>query len=86
MARDDRLPLEGEVTDINHGIFMVQVKLNDRDHMVKARLSGKMRQNKIRVVVGDWVRVEVSPYDTSQGSITFRDKGGFSRGAAPQAP
>jgi len=50
------------------------VRLNDSDHIVLARISGKMRKNRIRILVGDRVSVEMSPYDLSRGRITYRYK------------
>ena len=52
---------------------MFRVKL-DNDHEVLAHTSGKMRKNRIRVLAGDRVNVEMTPYDLSKGRITFRFK------------
>lgn len=52
---------------------MFRVKL-DNDHQILAHTSGKMRKNRIRVLVGDRVKVEMTPYDLSKGRITFREK------------
>ena len=60
----------GFVLDHSRDIF--RVKVEGTDQVITAKLSGKMRQNKIDLQVGDRVRVEVSPYDTSMGRITFR--------------
>lgn len=66
------IELEGEVTDISAGEnFTVSV---GEDHEVLCKLSGKMRKNRIRIVVGDQVKVEVTPYDPYRGRITFRKK------------
>ena len=51
-----------------------RVKLNEDGKEVLATLSGRMRLNRIRVLVGDRVRVEVSPYDETRGRIVYRDK------------
>lgn len=51
-----------------------RVKLNEDDKEVLVTLSGKMRLNRIRVLVGDRVKVEVSPYDETRGRIVYRDK------------
>lgn len=69
--RDDRLELEGTVMETNKGIFKVKV---NAEHMVVCRLSGKMKLNEIKVVVGDKVAIEVSPYDVSLGRIVKRLK------------
>lgn len=72
MASDrDRMIFEGVVTDDNKGKFTVEVNPNYR---VLCTLSGKIRQNSVRILVGDSVRVEVSEYDTTQGRIVFRLK------------
>lgn len=51
-----------------------QVKLDDSDTMIHAKLSGKMKLHKVRVLAGDPVRVATSPYDTSHGMIVYRGK------------
>ncbi len=66
----DRMEMIGFVLDHSRDIF--RVKVEGTDQVITAKLSGKMRQNKIDLQVGDRVRVEVSPYDTSMGRITFR--------------
>lgn len=66
----DRMELIGVVLDHSRDIFRVRV--DGTDQIVTAKLSGKMRQNKIDLQVGDRVKMEVSPYDTSMGRITFR--------------
>lgn len=53
-------------------LFKVQIK--DTDHVVLAQISGKMRKNRIRILMGDRVDVEMSPYDLSKGRITYRHK------------
>lgn len=70
MAKD-AIELEGEVTHTGAGeIFHIKTP----SHVVIAKLSGKMRKNHIHIVVGDKVKVEVSPYDATRGRITFRYK------------
>ncbi len=51
-----------------------RVKLNESDKEVLVTLSGRMRLNRIRVLVGDRVRIEVSPYDETRGRIVYREK------------
>lgn len=51
-----------------------KVRIKDEEHMVNAYLSGKIRQNHIRVQEGDIVKIEVSLYDITRGRITFREK------------
>lgn len=65
----DKLEFEGEVVDSCKGKF--KVKINDTLNVL-CTLSGKIRQNEVKILVGDTVKVEVSPYDTSQGRIVFR--------------
>ncbi len=73
MREDKRLRLEfeGEVTEDSNGKFKVQISEN---HAALCTLSGKIRQNAIRILVGDTVKVEVSEYDTTQGRIVRRIK------------
>ena len=74
MSRDDLIPVWGTVTDAHAGgRFSV---LLENGTTVNAYLSGKMRQNKIRVVLGDRVQVEMSPYDLTKGRLHYRDRGG----------
>ena len=72
MAKEDLIEFTGEVTEILPNA-MFRVKL-DNDHVILAHSSGKMRKNKIRVLAGDRVNVEMTPYDLSKGRITFRHK------------
>lgn len=73
MSNDrDRLEFEGEVVDANKGKF--KVKVNDQ-LTVLCTLSGKIRMNSVKILVGDKVKIEVSEYDTTQGRITYRNKG-----------
>lgn len=67
----DRIELEGTVIDDSNSRFKVQVAEN---HIVTCTLSGKIRQNSVRILLGDKVKVEVSEYDTSMGRIVFRLK------------
>ena len=77
MSKADMIELEGEVTKMSHGIYTVSVKLPGNEqqlHEIKCSLSGKLRQNFIRVIVGDTVTIEVSQYDLGRGIITYRKK------------
>lgn len=67
----DRLKLEGIVVEDSNGKFKVQINTN---HTVLCTLSGKIRQNGVRIITGDRVTIEVSEYDTNQGRIIFRLK------------
>ncbi len=70
--KEEVIVFSGVVTEEVRGAF--RVKLNDMDHTVLCRLAGRMRKFRIRVVPGDKVQVEVSPYDMSRGRITYRER------------
>ena len=72
MAKEDLIEFAGTVVELLPNA-MFRVKL-DNDHMVLAHTSGKMRKNRIRVLAGDRVNVEMTPYDLTKGRITFRFK------------
>jgi translation initiation factor IF-1 len=73
MAKQEAIELEGTVSEIlPNATFRVEL---DNGHMVLATLGGKLRRFRIRVLAGDRVTIEVSPYDLSRGRITFRHKG-----------
>lgn len=66
----DFIEVRGEVTELMPAAtFRVQL---ENGHEILAHLSGKMRMNRIRILPGDKVKVEISPYDLSKGRITFR--------------
>jgi translation initiation factor IF-1 len=67
--RDDHMELEGTVIETNKGVFKVKVSDN---HFVNAKISGKLKMHEIKVIVGDQVIVQVSPYDMSVGRISKR--------------
>jgi translation initiation factor IF-1 len=73
LARDDLIPAEGTIIDKQPNAFF-KVQLDNTEHVVLAAVSGKMRKNRIRILVGDRVSVEMSPYDLSRGRITYRYK------------
>jgi translation initiation factor IF-1 len=72
MPKEDVIEFAGTVVELLPNA-MFRVKL-DNDHMVLAHTSGKMRKNRIRVLAGDRVNVEMTPYDLTKGRITFRFK------------
>ena len=72
MAKEDLIEFNGVVSELLPNA-MFRVKL-DNDHMILAHTSGKMRKNRIRVLAGDRVTVEMTPYDLTKGRITFRYK------------
>ncbi len=70
MAKEDQIEMEGKVIDtLPNTMFRVQV---ENGHIVTAHISGKMRKHYIRILTGDSVKVEMTPYDLSKGRITFR--------------
>ena len=72
MAKEDLIEMEGEVIDTMPNTTF-KVKL-ENDHIITAHISGKMRKNYIRILTGDKVKVEMTPYDLSKGRITYRGK------------
>lgn len=70
--KEEAIELEGEVVEALPNT-MFRVKL-DNDHEVLAHISGKMRMHYIRILPGDRVKVELSPYDLTRGRITYRFK------------
>ncbi len=72
MAKEDLIEFTGAVEELLPNA-MFKVKL-ENGHVVLAHTSGRMRKNRIRVLAGDKVTVEMTPYDLSKGRITFRFK------------
>ncbi len=72
MAKEDVIEMTGTVTELLPNA-MFRVKL-ENDHEILAHTSGKMRKNRIRVLSGDKVTVEMTPYDLTKGRIVFRFK------------
>ena len=72
MAKDDVIEIEGKVIDtMPNAMFTVEL---ENVHKILATISGKMRKNYIRILTGDRVTVEMSPYDLTRGRITYRFK------------
>ncbi|MDD2585965.1 MAG: translation initiation factor IF-1 [Syntrophomonadaceae bacterium] len=72
MAKDDVIEVEGKVLEpLPNAMFKVEL---ENGHKVLAHISGKMRMNFIRILPGDKVTVELSPYDLNRGRITYRFK------------
>ncbi len=70
MAKEDCIEMQGKVVEtLPNTMFRVQLETG---HVVIAHISGKMRKNYIRILTGDDVTVEMTPYDLSKGRITFR--------------
>ncbi len=72
MVKEDLIEAPGTVTELLPNA-MFRVKL-DNDHEILAHTAGKMRKHRIRVLAGDRVTVEMTPYDLSKGRIIFRHK------------
>ena len=72
MAKEEAIQMEGVVTEtLPNTMFRVEL---ENGHVVTAHISGKMRKYYIKIVTGDKVTVELSPYDLTRGRITFRVK------------
>ena len=72
MAKEDHIEMVGIVIDtLPNTKFRVEL---ENGHVITAHISGRMRKNYIRILTGDSVKVELTPYDLSKGRITFRDK------------
>ena len=72
MAKDDVIEMEGTVLEtLPNTVFRVQL---ENGHVVTAHISGRMRKHYIRILTGDKVRIEMTPYDLSKGRITYRMK------------
>jgi len=72
MAKDDVIEVDGTVVDkLPNAVFKVEL---ENGHVVTAHIAGKLRQNNIRIIPGDKVSLEISPYDLSKGRIVWRDK------------
>ena len=72
MSKEEKIELEGDIVEALPNT-MFRVKL-DNDHMVLGHISGKMRRHYIRILPGDRVKIELSPYDLERGRITYRYK------------
>jgi len=72
MSKEDQIEMEGTVVDALPNT-MFRVKL-DNGHIVMAHISGKIRKNYIRILPGDRVKVEMTPYDLTKGRIIYRDR------------
>ena len=71
MPKEEAIQMNGVVKETLHNtVFRVEL---ENGHMITAHISGKMRKNYIRILTGDKVLVEISPYDLSKGRIVFRE-------------
>ena len=72
MAKEEHIEMMGTVIEsLPNTLFRVEL---ENGHIVMAHISGRMRKNYIRILTGDKVKVELTPYDLSKGRIIFRDK------------
>lgn len=72
MAKQDLIKQDGVIDEaLSNAMFRVRL---ENDHLIVATISGKMRMNYIRILPGDKVAVEMSPYDLTRGRITYRYK------------
>ena len=72
MSKEDHIEMQGRVVEtLPNTMFRVQL---ENGHIVTAHISGKMRKNYIRILTGDTVTVEVTPYDLTKGRIVYRGR------------
>ena len=72
MAKEELIDAEGEIVEaLPNAMFRVKL---ENGHIILAHVSGKMRMHFIRILPGDKVKVELSPYDLTRGRITYREK------------
>ena len=72
MSKSDHIPVDGIVEEVlPNAMFRVRLV---QGPLILGHISGKMRKNKIQILEGDRVRVEMSPYDLTRGRITFRER------------
>lgn len=84
MAKEDQIEMEGTVIDtLPNTMFRVQL---ENGHVVIAHISGKMRKNYIRILKGDKVTVQLTPYDLTKGRISFRSRDNKSGGGSSDKP
>jgi translation initiation factor IF-1 len=72
LSKDDVIEVDGKVIEkLPNAMFQVQL---ENGHIILAHISGKLRMNFIKIIVGDKVLIEMSPYDLTKGRIVWRDK------------
>ena len=69
MAKENKLEVDGKVIDVFKDVYKVEL---ENGHIVQAHVSGKIRMNMIRILPGDKVTIEMSPYDLERGRIIYR--------------
>jgi translation initiation factor IF-1 len=73
LSKEEMIPAEGVIVNKLPNAFF-RVRLNNTEHEVLAQLSGKIRKHSIRILLGDRVTIEMSPYDLLKGRITYRHR------------
>jgi translation initiation factor IF-1 len=73
MSKEDMIEVSGTITECLPGSKFI-IKLDSNGILIEGHLSGKMRMNFIKIIVGDRVKLEMSPYDLTKGRITYRSK------------
>ena len=72
MPKEEQIEMQGKVTEtLPNTMFRVEL---ENGHIITAHISGKMRKHYIRILTGDTVTVEMTPYDLSKGRITYRER------------
>jgi translation initiation factor IF-1 len=72
MAKEDQIEMEGTIVEtLPNTMFRVEL---DNGHIITAHISGKMRKNYIRILTGDKVTIEMTPYDLTKGRIIYRER------------
>jgi translation initiation factor IF-1 len=72
MAKEDQIELDGTIVEtLPNTMFRVEL---DNGHIITAHISGKMRKNYIRILTGDRVTIEMTPYDLTKGRIIYRER------------
>jgi translation initiation factor IF-1 len=72
MTKEEKIMLDGKILEaLPNAMFKVEV---EGEHIILAHICGKMRMNYIKILPGDKVKMEVSPYDLTRGRIVYRDK------------
>jgi len=75
VTKEQSIQVEGIIKEtLPNALFRVEVDIGDSTHEVLAHVSGKMRMHFIKILPGDVVKLEISPYDLSRGRITYRNK------------
>ena len=75
MAKEKAITIDGTIKEtLPNAMFRVDVEIGGENHTVLAHVSGKMRMHFIKILPGDIVKLEISPYDLTRGRITYRNK------------